>query len=73
LTKRKTTRRKKITLDDLPQALQDLDINVPYYDARLVGNRIELHLYGGRVVRWPRQAQYSEPEPNPPDLPNEED
>ena len=65
---KRRTRQKKITLDDLPNALQDLNINVPYYDARLVGGRLELHLYGGRVVRWPRN-----PEPIPPDLPNEED
>jgi hypothetical protein len=47
--------RKKVQLtpETIKQALEDLDINVPYYDARLVGNRIEFHLYGGQVRTWP--------------------
>ena len=35
------------------QALDDLAINRPYYSARVVGNRLELRLYGGDVVTWP--------------------
>lgn len=39
----------------LAQALAELAVNVPYYDARLVGNRLELHLYGGQVRTWPEE------------------
>jgi len=46
-----------VTLDDLPRALQELGVNVPYYDARLVGNRLELHLYGGQVRTWPPEEE----------------
>jgi hypothetical protein len=36
----------------IQQALDALGITVPYYTARVVGNRIELTLYGGQVVTW---------------------
>jgi hypothetical protein len=35
------------------QALHELDITVPVYFCRLVGNRLEFHLYGGRIIFWP--------------------
>jgi hypothetical protein len=44
------------------RALQELDIDVPYYACRLVSNRLEFYLYGGAVVRWP---PVPEPEPAP--------
>lgn len=43
------------------RALQDLGINVPYYQARVVGNRLEITLYWGAVVSWSPEA----PAPNP--------
>ena len=35
------------------QALQDLGIDRPYTRVRVVGNRLELTLYGGDIVTWP--------------------
>jgi hypothetical protein len=35
------------------RAIRELGINVPYYSCRLVGDRLEFHLYGGRLVCWP--------------------
>ena len=51
----RATSRKKVELtpETIKQALEELGITVPYYDARLVGNRIEFHLYGGQVKTWP--------------------
>jgi hypothetical protein len=37
------------------QALADLGITVPVSACRLVGNRLEFHLYGGQVLHWPVQ------------------
>lgn len=34
-------------------ALTTLAVDTPYYAARLVGNRLELYLYGGRILTWP--------------------
>lgn len=34
-------------------AIRDLQITVPYYTCRVVGNRLEFALYGGAVVAWP--------------------
>lgn len=63
--KSKTTTRRKaapkpkpVSLADVPQALAELALDVPYYDVRLVGNRLEFHLYGGQVRAWP-----ADPEP----------
>ena len=53
---KRTTRKKPVpavTLADAPVAVAALGINVPYYRVRLVGNRLEFHLYGGNVVYWP--------------------
>jgi hypothetical protein len=54
--KPQATRKKPATLHADPatiqQALDALGITVPYYTARVVGNRIELTLYGGQVVTW---------------------
>ena len=41
----------------LAQALAELAINVPYYDARLVGNRLEIHAYGGQLHIWPAKEE----------------
>ena len=60
---RKPAKPKRVTLAHLPRALQDLGINRPYYSARVVGNRIELHLYGGDVVYWPPKAPSNPPQP----------
>ena len=51
----RATSRKKLELnpETVKQALEELGINVPFYQARLVGNRIEFHLYGGQVRTWP--------------------
>ena len=38
------------------QALEELGIDRPYMACRVVGNRLELTLYGGDVVTWPPQA-----------------
>jgi hypothetical protein len=35
------------------QALAELGITVPVAACRLVGNRLEFRLYGGRVLYWP--------------------
>jgi hypothetical protein len=37
------------------QALADLGITVPVAACRLVGNRLQFHLYGGQVLHWPVQ------------------
>ncbi len=39
------------------QAAEALDIDVPIMGARMLGNRIELHLYGGAVVTWAQPAK----------------
>lgn len=41
------------TMADLDRAVDELGIDVPVLDMRLVGGRLELHLYGGQVVVWP--------------------
>ena len=38
------------------QAAEALDVDVPIMGARMLGNRIELHLYGGAVVTWAQPA-----------------
>jgi hypothetical protein len=43
----------QVTLADAPIAVAALGLDVPYYQVRLVGNRLEFHLYGGQVVYWP--------------------
>jgi hypothetical protein len=35
------------------QALQDLQIDAPIYTCRILNNRLEFRLYGGRVLFWP--------------------
>ena len=41
---------------NIAKALADLGINKPYYTARVVGGRLELHLYGGDVCYWPKEV-----------------
>jgi hypothetical protein len=58
MTKRKTTPKtkpQKITKSktNIARAIKDLGLNVPYYDVRLVGNRLEFHCYGGLTLYWP--------------------
>ena len=38
---------------NVARAIRELDITVPYYTCRLVGNRLEFRLYGGLAVYWP--------------------
>ena len=52
-TRARSRKKVELTPETIQQALEDLGINVPYYEARLVGNRIEFHLYGGQVKTWP--------------------
>ena len=56
--KKPTTRKKpppKVADDDATRArdIHDLGINVPIYRTRIVGDRLELHCYGGQVLYWP--------------------
>lgn len=44
----------EILIADLPRACQELGITA-YYEARLVGNRLEIHAYGGQVRTWPAE------------------
>jgi hypothetical protein len=37
----------------LAQAIEAHHVDVPVYRTRVVGSRVELHLYGGRVLTWP--------------------
>ena len=50
---KRTPRRVTASQANIKRALQDLGITVPFYRARVVGNRLELSLYGGDVVYWP--------------------
>jgi hypothetical protein len=38
------------------RAIRELGIDVPVYTTRVVGDRLELALYGGSVVYWPPEA-----------------
>lgn len=44
----------------LLRAARRLGVDAPILAARLVGNRLELHLYGGRVVEYPLAAPEGE-------------
>ena len=39
--------------EDGAKAIKALGINVPIYTTRIVGGRMELTLYGGRIVYYP--------------------
>lgn len=54
------------TTATIAQALAELNINVPYYACRVVGNRLEFHLYGGQVTYWPEAASDEKPPPEEP-------
>ena len=43
----------KADAETIRQALDELGIDRPYLACRVVGNRLELTLYGGDVVTWP--------------------
>jgi len=45
--------------DTIRQALEDLGIDKPYMNCRVVGSRLELTLYGGDVVFWPPKTSPS--------------
>ncbi len=45
-----------IPQDIIEAAIRELDIDVPIGAIRSVGDRLELHLYGGRVLYWPPDA-----------------
>lgn len=38
---------------DLKKVCEEMGIDVPVMATRMVGDRLELHLYGGVVVRYP--------------------
>ena len=42
---------------NLEQAVKALGIDVPVMSCRMIGGRMELHLYGGRVVLYPEDAE----------------
>jgi hypothetical protein len=42
-----------VGLYDVPRALNDLALDVPYYTVRVVGDRLEFRCYGGQVLIWP--------------------
>ncbi len=42
------------------QALAELQITVPVYTCRVVGNRLEFRLYGGRVLYWPEEDPHAD-------------
>jgi hypothetical protein len=37
----------------IARAILDLHLDVPVYNARVVGDRLELRLFGGKVAYWP--------------------
>jgi hypothetical protein len=37
----------------IARAILDLHIDVPVFNARVVGDRLELRLFGGKVAYWP--------------------
>ena len=39
--------------ETIRQALDELQINRPFYTCRVVGNRLEFSLYGGDLIYWP--------------------
>ena len=39
--------------DLVAKALRELGLNQPFYTCRVIGNRLEFHLYGGSIVTWP--------------------
>lgn len=59
LTRKKPARKPAITDDPetIRQALDELGIDRPYFSSRIVGNRLELTLYGGDLVYWPPEKQ----------------
>ncbi|MFC2031569.1 hypothetical protein ACFLWA_12690 [Chloroflexota bacterium] len=52
--KKPTIKNDKATRD---KAIADLGINVPIYRTRVVGGRLELFCYGGRVLFWPAEQE----------------
>jgi hypothetical protein len=46
-----------LTDREIHDILTKLNVNVPYYAIRLVGDRLEFYLYGGRVVYYPRYPE----------------
>jgi hypothetical protein len=47
---------KRIRMTHLDRALRELEVKERYgsaYHARLVGNRLEIHMLGGDVLTWP--------------------
>lgn len=80
MTKKRTTRKKiDDTRQNLYYAVHDLEIDVPVMTTRVVGNRLELSLYGGSIVKWPetaaekRKRLAAKPKPRQPDPEGEPD
>jgi hypothetical protein len=57
---------KKITLRHTERAVKELDLknqwNPGAYNTRLVNNRLEFHLLGGRILYWPPVASEDDDE-----------
>jgi len=37
---------------DLPRIIKELNLDVPIYRVRALEDRVELYLYGGKIVTW---------------------
>jgi hypothetical protein len=55
-------RQQQPTQKQIRDAIQAHNVNVPIYQARIVGGRLELSLYGGRVVYHPARPITTPPE-----------
>lgn len=44
--------RSLVNAEDVQKAVSEIGINVPVMASRMVGNRLELYLYGGSIVSW---------------------
>lgn len=51
-----------LTADEatIRRAVDELHIDVPVYGGRVVGDRLELQLYGGAVAYWPQEPTTTE-------------
>lgn len=56
---------KHVTMDHVGRAFQELQITEAYnpgsFVARVVGNRLEFHLLGGRILYWPPDPKPKKP------------
>jgi hypothetical protein len=66
--KKKTPPGLELTEELIAQGISDLLLDRPYYDARLVGTRIEFHTYGGEVLTWEIPGAEPPPRGRPKDV-----